>query len=37
MRRVITTSELDFQSRDDERIFGSASRIRHDGFPIYWN
>src|SRR5690349_6085759 len=33
VRRVITTSELDFQSRDDERIFGSASRIRHDGFP----
>ncbi|MET0996713.1 MAG: AMP-binding protein [Mycobacterium sp.] len=33
VRRVVTTSELDFQSRDDERIFGSASRIRHDGFP----
>ena len=33
VRRVITTSERDFQSRDDERIFGSASRIRHDGFP----
>ncbi|GAA3152869.1 hypothetical protein GCM10020255_032550 [Rhodococcus baikonurensis] len=33
VRRVVTTSELDFQSRDDERIFGSASRIRHNGFP----
>ena len=28
---VITTSELDFQSRSDQRIFGSVSRMRHEG------
>ncbi len=28
---VITTSELDFQSRSDQRIFGSATRVRYKG------
>ncbi|MGC0366170.1 long-chain acyl-CoA synthetase [Rhodococcus sp. 27YEA15] len=35
VRRVITTSELDFQTRVDERIFGYSVRSRHDGFPDF--
>src|SRR3712207_7373693 len=31
VRLVLTTSELDFQSRDDERLFAGVSRQRHEG------
>ena len=31
VRLVLTTSELDFQTRDDERLFGGTSRQRHEG------
>src|SRR3954468_23754920 len=31
VRLVLTTSELDFQSRDDERLFAGTSRQRHEG------
>jgi long-chain acyl-CoA synthetase len=31
VRLVLTTSELDFQTRDDERLFGATSRQRHEG------
>jgi len=28
---VVTTSELEFQSRDDARVLAASSRVRHDG------
>src|SRR3712207_8102419 len=28
---VLTTSELEFQTRDDERLFAGVSRQRHEG------
>jgi long-chain acyl-CoA synthetase len=31
VRLVLTTSELDFQSRDDERLFAGVARQRHEG------
>jgi long-chain acyl-CoA synthetase len=31
VRLVLTTSELEFQTRDDERLFASTSRRRHEG------
>lgn len=31
VRTVITSSPLDFQTRDDSRLFESAPRVRHDG------
>jgi len=31
VRLVLTTSELDFQTRDDERLFSGTSRQRHEG------
>jgi long-chain acyl-CoA synthetase len=31
VRLVVTTSELDFQTRDDERLFKGLTRTRHDG------
>src|SRR5919202_1550957 len=31
VRLVLTTSELDFQTRDDERLFAGLSRQRHEG------
>jgi long-chain acyl-CoA synthetase len=31
VRLVLTTSELDFQTRDDERLFAGVSRQRHEG------
>ena len=31
VRLVLTTSELDFQTRNDERLFGGTSRQRHEG------
>jgi long-chain acyl-CoA synthetase len=31
VRLVLTTSELEFQSRDDERLFAGMSRQRHEG------
>jgi long-chain acyl-CoA synthetase len=31
VRLVLTTSELEFQTRDDERLFAGVSRRRHEG------
>ncbi len=31
VRLVLTTSELDFQTRDDERLFSATRRQRHEG------
>ncbi|SDN34354.1 long-chain acyl-CoA synthetase [Geodermatophilus siccatus] len=31
VRLVLTTSELEFQTRDDERLFAGVSRQRHEG------
>ncbi|MGY2085768.1 AMP-binding protein [Blastococcus sp. SYSU DS0539] len=31
VRLVLTTSELEFQTRDDERLFAGTSRQRHEG------
>src|ERR687889_803431 len=31
VRLVLTTSELDFQTRDDERLFAGMERRRHEG------
>jgi long-chain acyl-CoA synthetase len=31
VRLVLTTSELDYQSRDDERLFKAVTRQRHEG------
>ncbi|SOC50906.1 long-chain acyl-CoA synthetase [Blastococcus aggregatus] len=31
VRLVLTTSELEFQTRDDERLFASTTRQRHEG------
>ena len=31
VRLVLTTSELDFQSRDDQRLFAGTTRQRHEG------
>ncbi len=31
VRLVLTTSELEFQTRNDERLFAGTSRVRHEG------
>ncbi len=33
VRHVITTSELDYQTRNDPRIFSASTRLRVDGVP----
>src|SRR5688500_5490232 len=35
VRLVLTTSELDFQTRDDERLFAGTTRQRHEGTPDF--